>query len=51
MGGQRKFFNFYIREETFDKRFIVVHYLMGLGPNWKEILHNRGKQIRIPEGM
>ena len=28
-----------------------THYLMGLEPNWKKILHNSGKQIRIPEGM
>ena len=27
------------------------HYLMGVGPNFKKILHNSGMQIRIPEGM
>ena len=26
----------------------TVHYLMGLGPNPKKILHNSGKQIQIP---
>ena len=34
---------------SFDER--ARHYLMRLRPNWKKILHNSGKQIRIPEGM
>ena len=28
-----------------------IHYLMGIGPNTKQIPQNSGKQIRIPEGM
>ena len=32
-------------------RFFQAHYLMGLGPNPQKILHDSGKQIRIPEGM
>ena len=41
----------------FDEKLInicwsnLLHYLMGLEPNWTKILHNSGKQIRIPEDM
>ena len=30
---------------------LATHYLIGLAPNPKKILHNSGKQIRITEGM
>ena len=30
---------------------LTHHYLMGLGPNIKKILHEITKQVRIPEGM
>ena len=42
------FFQNFITSESLN---LAAHYLMGLGPNWKKILHNSRKQIRIPEGM